>query len=157
MVLRLDNTYMFGQDRVIVNLCHASGGVFSGETKYTTGTASQNGSGAIDGHGTSWSVDMVGGDNYNIGAISFDADKFEGSSCFNKELYNPGQGYTFPLQSNSTLRSWYQITFANPTSLGIHSLSVAASLAYNGRAPHTGGDTSTGTYVLKSDEFTFVL
>jgi hypothetical protein len=154
MVLFLDNTYMFGQDRVIVNICHTSdGGATYTDTgtkrKYNTGTASQNGSGALDGHGTNWSVDMVGGDALNIGAISFDADRFEGSTCFNKELYYPGQGGAFPLQSSSTLRSWYQISFANPTSLGIHSLSVAASLAYNGRAPHTGGDTSTGTYVIK--------
>jgi hypothetical protein len=142
MVLILDNTYMFGQDRLLVNVFHGDGS----EVKYTTGTASQNGSGGLDGHGTNWTVGMVGGNADNIGAISFDADTYW---CTDLGLYS--SNYSYPLQGNSSLQSWFQIAaIGGPTYLGILSNSAAGAADYRGKAPWTSsGSFSTGTYVIK--------
>ena len=132
LVLGVDGTYQFGQQRVVVNL--------QGE-EYSTGTASQNGTGALIGTGTDWTTGMVGGSATNVGVISFDADTFAGGGVFDG-------GYSIPLSQNSSLRTWYQITSVDSTTeVGILSNSAAGAGNYNGYAPVY---PESGNYIIKS-------
>jgi hypothetical protein len=122
LVLNLDTVFKLGQDRVLVNLSQAA---------YTTGTVGAIAGGGMDGSGTNWTDNVVGGNSFNIGAISLTADDFTGV---------PFDG------ANGPLKSWYQITqVTSPTHLAIWSFSVAGDTSYRGNANLAAG----GAYTIR--------
>ncbi len=116
LVLALDGVPRFGEQRVLVNLSGAS---------YSTGTVSAISGGGMDGSGTSWDNNMVGGSALNIGAIALSEDDLTAS----------------PFDSGSNrLKSWYQIiVVTTATHLAIHSFSTAGDVSYRGNGPGSGG------------------
>jgi hypothetical protein len=134
LVLLLDNTYWFGQDRVIVNLSGAS---------YSTGRVHITGITFNAHDGANWSETMVGGNHLNIGAVSFDDGTYT-SAPFD-------YGYNLSdLRSNSSLRSWYQISGVTSSTLVAMATSVA-DFGYTGRVPtaYPPPSNRTGTYTIK--------
>jgi hypothetical protein len=127
LVLNLNSTYQFGQQRKLVNLSQPS---------YSTGTVSAIFGGGFTGTGTSWASNMVGGSSSNIGCIALAADAYTGQPF--------GTG-------SSALNSWYEITAVlSGTSLGISSMSVAGDLAYHGQGPGPGGSgIAASAYVVR--------
>lgn len=116
--LGLDNTYQFGELRVLVD---------NSGTTYSTGAFSSKSGGGVDFTGTSLTNSIVGGDVSNIGAISFDADTYSGAP-FN------GGGV------NGPLRSWYQITqVTSGTHLAVHRFSAAGDTALRSQATPGAG------------------
>jgi len=132
---------------VLVRLCNNAGSDTA--FRYNAGNLSQNGTGALIGDGTggqTFTAAMVGGNAKNIGAVSFDADTYQG----NGSSFPFWQAYSLPLaHNNQALRSWYQITsVGSATSIGIHSFSTAGDASYHGLAPVNPSFTG-GTYVIK--------
>jgi hypothetical protein len=127
LVLNLNGTYQFGQQRKLVNLSQPS---------YSTGAVSAINGGAFTGNGTAWTANMVGGSTANIGCISLSADAYTG--------WPFGTG-------SSALNSWYEITaVSSGTSLGISSMSVAGDISYHGNGPGpSGGGSGSSAYVVR--------
>lgn len=114
IVLVLDSSYQFGQDRVLVNLSTLT---------YSTGRVTSISGGGFIGTTTAWSASMVGGDVINPGVIALSTDDYHGN----------------PFSIANPLKSWYQIKIiASPTLLGIHHFSVAGDGAYEGNGPGNG-------------------
>jgi hypothetical protein len=134
IVLGLDNTYWFGQDRVIVNLSGAS---------YSTGRVHVTGITFNAHDGAAWSGTMVGGNTLNIGAISFDDDTYTGAP------FNYGYNLS-DLRGNSSLRSWYQSAGVSSSGIVVMASSVA-DFGYIGRVPtvYPPPANRTGTYTIK--------
>jgi hypothetical protein len=114
LVLVLDNTQEFGEQRVLVNL--------SG-TSYSTGTVSSISGGGFTGTGTAWTSNIVGGSALNVGAIALDIDTYTGDPFDDA----PGSG-------QGPLKAWHQIlNVSSGTALGVHSFSVAGDTSYKGK------------------------
>jgi hypothetical protein len=112
--LVVTSSYQMGQDRVLVNMSQPA---------YTTGLVTGISGGGFIGTGTGWTVNMVGGNALNIGAISLAADNYTG----------------YPFSPGSPLKSWYQITpFADATHIGIYKTTVAGAGNYTGKGPGAG-------------------
>ncbi len=105
-----------GQGRTLVNLS---------QSPYTTGTITGSTGGSLQGSGMTWTKGMVGGSDYNYGAISVTADNYT----------------VFPFDVTPA-RWWYMITDVfSTTSLGIHSFSIAGDVSYRG--------TASGPYIIR--------
>lgn len=123
MVIALNQGFAFqmGQDRILVNLSGAS--VTAGTAKGTPLAAP-----FIDGSGTSWTTDMVGGDATNVGAITFAPDDIAVAP------FDAGAGPPFEANTGR-LKSWFQIlTVFSDIKLSLYSMSVAGDQSYRGRA-----------------------
>lgn len=125
----ISDSFGFGQDRYLINL---------DATPVTAGQVTSISGGGFTGDAsTNWSVGMVGGDAFNIGMISLDAD-----DCT--------VGGSFDTGSNR-LKSWYSITdVGGPHNLSMHTFSVAGDAAYRGRGPGpSGSGTSPSNYTIR--------
>jgi hypothetical protein len=105
MILIVDNTFRFGQDRVLIN---------KSATPYTTGTVSTlHATSEFVGSGTTWTTAML---RY---AIAVDNDDYTGSPF--------GVGA-------AKLRTWHQINArTDNTHINIHSFSVTGDTGYKGK------------------------
>lgn len=111
LVLSIDNMSEVGQGRVVVNLSGAS---------YSVGTVTGSVGAGLNGGGTAWANNMVGGDALNIGAIQLDKDNYTGIP------FNGGG-------ANGTLKSWFQIESVGAANfLNIFSFTVAGAVTYKG-------------------------
>ena len=124
-VLTINYAYQWGQGRWCVNLSGSS---------YTTGTARGIGteaspSSTIEGSGTSWANNMVGGSSDIPGMISFAADNYTGTPYSN---------------TGDTLRAWYPIaSVSSGTALSIYRRDQV------GLAGYEGNQTTLGSYTIR--------
>ncbi len=89
LCMTVNDTSSIGQDRVLVNL--------SGAT-YSTGQVYQSGTPALTGvGGANWTNAMIGGDQWNIGAISVDPDEYSNGSFAGYAHQPSTQSITFPV------------------------------------------------------------
>lgn len=108
--------YQFGQWRWLVNLSGAS---------YSTGTIS-SAPAAINGSGTAWANNMVGGNATNIGVIALTADDVTSS----------------PFSVGTPLKSWWQIQTVNSTTqINVYGMSVVGPTGYYGQGSGGGAYT----------------
>jgi hypothetical protein len=113
LLIQMNTANQSGQGRWAVDLTQPT---------YTTGTVTSISGATFTGSGTTWTHNMVGGNDGNIGCIALDADTYTGAP------FNGTPGTTL-----GPLKSWYQIiSNDDPTHLTVNSPNTSGGGGYSG-------------------------